>query len=364
MASDHVLKKIVWPSSSSDSDDAADGDVVDGEGDVAAPGGGAIRTAPGDGEGDVAAPGGRAAIDSEDDAVVGDGEIDAAAPDRQADAAAPDSQDDAAAGHCETDAAAPDRQVDAAAPDSQDDAADGAAPDSQDDAAVGDGETDAAAPDRQVDAAALVPARRAIVDAVDGEYWGMPGSCMPEAAVGPSPKKTRFYDHVFRTLLEQSPSSSSSTPYLNLVRHDYKALQMCAVSTLCQPPDSYDMSWKLQADGEDLYEHCKEAILRVLRAGARRFYVGITNNVFLRWQLHKASKRGFVSMDVLLQSSPERNRAVEIRLCYAFHDGHIVLEGDGSCPPLSELILNVRESPPGALKTNPDGDNFLYVCWC
>ena len=341
MASHHVLDAVVWPStpSGSESDDAAAGD-------------------------------------GEDDAAVGDGEGDALQPLAQGDAAVGDGEGDAAVGMC--DAAVCDGEADVAA--------------------LGGGEGDRAAAGEGSDdwsMAGSCVAELGEVEVVGGRDWGMPGSCMagveevefastgagegsedwgrpgscmPEVGVEAQPQKTktRLYDHVYRAVSKPSSfsSSSSSAQRLNLVRYDYKAVQTCAVSTLCQPPATYDMRWVLQVDGENLYEHCKEAILRVLRARLRRFYIGITCDVIKRWREHRASKeRSFISMDVLLQSyGAERNRAVEIWLCHAFHDGVIALED--SSRPLSEFIINVRNTPSGGLFTNADGDSYLYVCWC
>ena len=108
-----------------------------------------------------------------------------------------------------------------------------------------------------------------------------------------------------------------------------------------------------RGDLEDMYQHCKGKMEKVLERGP--LYIGITFNPTHRWENgHKLNRdRAYKKMVVLVKAPCEWTRSLEISLVEHIRNGK-----------WRDRCLNDDNTPQGALHENGKGEHFLYYCYC
>jgi hypothetical protein len=116
-------------------------------------------------------------------------------------------------------------------------------------------------------------------------------------------------------------------------------------------------------------KHCIDFLVDRMKQTRRKFYIGITHCPHFRWTNqgdvmgHKWDRyHNYKVMYVLLKCrGVDRARQVEKELVDLIHEGGIKLT---TGTPLSQLIINVQKTPPGALFEGPHAESHLYVLFC
>jgi hypothetical protein len=105
------------------------------------------------------------------------------------------------------------------------------------------------------------------------------------------------------------------------------------------------------------FAHCDAIIIERCQQCVNSFYIGITGDPEFRWEnpeFGHTLKHRFSRMLILLEASVNITRAVETALVKHYHaDSRLV-----------QRIMNVKDTPPGAVSANSNGEHFLYVFWC
>jgi hypothetical protein len=100
----------------------------------------------------------------------------------------------------------------------------------------------------------------------------------------------------------------------------------------------------------EMVRHCVSVIDERLQRGSGRFYIGITRDPIERWEIPSHGHwREHRSMWVLLEAAPTRTRSIEVQLEETYRG--------------NPRLLNMPNTPCGALCPNERGMHFLYVCW-
>ena len=192
---------------------------------------------------------------------------------------------------------------------------------------------------------------------------------VPEPEEEEPPRKTRMLDFIRSSCASSSASSSWNR---RLALPDFKEFQQhCARQYVKQNANVVWAHLLQRSSGcsfDELFTHCMEKILAGLRSHPRRFYIGITHSPEWRFENelfgHILDVRGFKCMHVLLKHRPPKlNRQVETALINAIYEGDVADLKEFQWP-LSTLIHNEHNSPPGAVQANAEGFGFLYVNWC